>query len=149
MTDVSFYHLLHHPLSRALPQLLDKVCGAGLRAVIKVGAEDRMRELDELLWTYDRKSFLPHGPVKAKFADHQPILLTTGDENPAGATVLVLVDSVESDHLEQYDRCLEMFDGRDQAAVAAARVRWKKYQAAGHNLTYWQQNEQGGWTKKA
>ncbi|MBL4800602.1 MAG: DNA polymerase III subunit chi [Emcibacter sp.] len=149
MTDISFYHLLHQPLTSALPKLLEKVHGAGLKAVIKVGSETRMRELDDLLWTYSKDSFLPHGSMKAKFSDQQPIYLTTEDENPADATVLVLVDSMESEALGQYDRCLEMFDGTDQNAVVAARTRWKSYTDAGYNLTYWQQTEQGGWGKKA
>jgi len=149
MTNISFYHLLHQPLSNALPKLLEKVHGAGLKAVIKTGSQDRMQELDEALWSFDKNSFLPHGSMKSKLADQQPIFLTTEDENPAGATVLVLVDSMESDRLENYDRCLEMFDGTDPNAVTSARVRWKIYKDAGHDLTYWQQTEQGGWNKKA
>lgn len=149
MTNISFYHLLHQPLTSALPKLLEKVHGAGLKAVIKVGSEERMRELDDLLWTYSKNSFLPHGSMKAKSPDQQSIYLTTEDENPAKATVLVLVDSMESDELGKYDRCLEMFDGTDQDAVVAARTRWKSYTEAGHDLTYWQQTEQGGWGKKA
>lgn len=149
MTDISFYHLLHLPLSQALPRLLEKVRSAGLRAVIRVGDVARMKELDELLWTYQKNSFLPHSTEKGKFPDQQPVYLTTGEDNPAKATVLVLVDSVESELVGKYDRVLEMFDGRDEAAVSAARDRWKKYQELGHELTYWQQTEQGGWAKKA
>lgn len=149
MTNISFYHLLHQPLTSALPKLLVKVHGAGMKAVIKVGSQEQMQALDNLLWTFDKNSFLPHGTMKATSPDQQPILLTTADDNPAGATVLVLVDSMESDQLDRYDRCLEMFDGTDQDAVTAARTRWKEYKEAGHELTYWQQTEQGGWTKKA
>ncbi len=148
MTNISFYHLLHQPLTSALPKLLEKVHGAGLKAVIKVGSGERLRELDDILWSYDNDSFLPHGSTKSKFQDQQPIFLTTGDENPGGASVLVLVDGVESAELDKYDRCLELFDGTDQSAVTAARARWKSHSDAGHDLTYWQQTEQGGWRKK-
>jgi len=149
MTAISFYHLRHQPLSHALPKLLEKVQEAGLKAVIKVGSEKHMAELDEALWTFTSQSFLPHGTIKSKFLDQQPLLLTTADENPASATVLVLVDNMESDQMDAYDRCLEMFDGADDDAVTAARVRWKTYKDAGHDVTYWQQTPQGGWTKKA
>jgi DNA polymerase-3 subunit chi len=33
--------------------------------------------------------------------------------------------------------------------VAHARERWKAEKAAGHAVTYWQQNSRGGWEKKA
>ena len=41
-----------------------------------------------------------------------------------------------------------MFDGRDDAAVQAARQRWSDYKANGFTVTYWQQAERG-WEKKA
>ena len=149
MTDISFYHLLHQPLTSALPKLLEKVQAAGLKAVIKVGSTERMQELDATLWTYHKASFLPHGSQKSKFPEQQPLYFTTEDENPAKATILVLVDSMESPDIDNYDRCLEMFDGTDQEAVTKARSRWKSYKEADHELTYWQQTEQGGWGKKA
>ena len=46
-------------------------------------------------------------------------------------------------------RALDLFDGRDEAAVQAARERWRDYRDAGYPLTYWQQSEMGGWEKKA
>jgi DNA polymerase-3 subunit chi len=49
----------------------------------------------------------------------------------------------------KFDRVLDLFDGHDQEAVQAARVRWKARQDAGHDLAYWQQSPTGGWEKKA
>ena len=45
-------------------------------------------------------------------------------------------------------RVFDLFDGNDEAAVAAARERWKAARAGGHALTYWQQGARG-WEKKA
>ena len=42
-----------------------------------------------------------------------------------------------------------MFDGRDEEIVARARERWAAYKAAGYKMTYWQQEERGGWQVKA
>jgi DNA polymerase-3 subunit chi len=50
--------------------------------------------------------------------------------------------------LSRYGRCLDIFDGNDDMAVAAARRRWTEAKAAGHSLTYWQQTDRG-WEKKA
>lgn len=99
------------------------------------------------LWTNDPASFLPHGIEGADKSDQQPLYITTTVENPAGATVLVLTDGAEVSGFDGYDRCLEMFDGNDITMVEAARARWKSYQEAGHDLTYWQQTETGGWSK--
>jgi DNA polymerase-3 subunit chi len=149
MTEIGFYHLTRSPLERALPKLLEKVLGAGLRAVVRAGSGERVEFLNSALWTYEPASFLPHGTVREGEASSQPIWLTDGEDNPNGAGVLVLTDGVTATDVSAFARCLEMFDGRDQQAVEAARERWRAYKDAGHVLTYWQQTARGGWEQKA
>ena len=48
-----------------------------------------------------------------------------------------------------YERVVFMFDGYDQAQLEGARAHWKTLKAEGHALTYWQQNQDGRWVKKA
>lgn len=148
MADVAFYHLTRKPLETALPELLEKVVERGMRAVVRAGDEDRVRGLSELLWTYRKDSFLPHGWAEDGNGERQPVWLTTAEDNPAGATVLLLVDGVAASDLDGYDRCLDLFDGRDEDAVAAARDRWRAARAGGHGVTYWKQGERG-WEKGA
>ncbi len=149
MTEVWFYHLQRQTLEQALPALLEKVLEAGKRAVVMTGSKERVEALDELLWTYGQGSFLPHGSARDGAAERQPIWLTDEDENPNGATVLLLTDGAASARVDSYERCLEMFDGRDPERVAAARARWKAYREAGHDVTYWRQNERGRWERQA
>ena len=149
MTEIGFYHLQIAPLERALPKLLEKVLERGMRAVVVAGSEERVEALNTALWTYDQASFLPHGSARDGNAEAQPIWLTVEDENPNGANVLVLTDGTDSPHLDRFERCVLMFDGTDEQALAAARRRWQAYKSAGHKLTYNQQTEQGGWEKKA
>lgn len=149
MSEISFYHLTRQPLNKALPRLLEKVLAAGHRALVLAGSEERVEDLDAALWTYDAQSFLPHGSRALGHAERQPIFLTTAEENPNEADILVLVDGADPAFVGDFTRCLDMFDGNDDAAVEAARERWKRWKAAGHELTYWQQTEGGGWTRKA
>lgn len=149
MTEIGFYHLVRSPLEKALPKLLEKVLGSGARAVVMAGSEERVELLTSLLWTYHPNSFLPHGSARDGRPERQPIWLTDRDENPNGATILLLTDGASSEHVAGYARCLEIFDGGDSEAVTRARARWRTYKEAGHNLTYWQQTETGGWEKKA
>ncbi len=148
MTDIGFYHLTRSPLERALPKLLEKVYASGARAVVMAGSAERVDMLDSVLWTYDPASFLPHGTARSGAAADQPIWITEEDENPNGAAILVLTDGACSADVGAFQRCLEMFDGNDEAAVGTARTRWKAYAADGHGLTYWQQTGRGGWERK-
>ena len=146
---VDFYHLQKWPLERALPQLLDKVRQSGQRAVVKAASQDRLESLSGVLWTHDANSWLAHGTAKDGYAKRQPIWLTDQDENPNGATVLVLTDGMTADDLSAYSRCLDLFDGNDQEAVGAARERWVNARDQGYELHYWQQTDRGGWEEKA
>ena len=147
MAEIGFYHLLTMPLERALPKLLERAVEGGQRVVVVAGSPERVDYLNSLLWTYDDASFLPHGAARDGNADRQPIWLTPTDENPNGATLVMLVDGARAD-LARYARCFDIFDGNDSDALAAARRRWTEAKTAGHGLTYWQQTERG-WEKKA
>ena len=149
MTEVGFYHLLHLPLERALPKLLEKALERGHRAIVLAGSPERIEDLNNVLWTYDERSWLPHGTAADGPAGEQPVFLTVEDENPNGADVLVAVDGRTPATAEGFSRIIDMFDGRDETMVAAARQRWRGYLDQGFDLTYWQQTGTGGWEKKA
>ena len=149
MTDVSFYHLQTVTIEKALPRLLSKALERGMRAVVLAATEERVEALSAELWTFDQGSFLPHGSVRDGSPEKQPVYLTTEEENPNGATLLVLADGVEPAYLDRFERCLDLFDGNDRAATEAARARWRRLKDAGHGLTYWQQTPRGGWEEKA
>jgi DNA polymerase III subunit chi len=127
--------------------LLEKVLARGDRAVVMAGSEERVAALDTALWTYDDRSFLPHGTTRDGHAEDQPVWLTTSEENPNGAKVLVLTDGATAADLSGRALVLEIFDGNSDDTVAAARARWKAYKEAGHELTYWKQDAQGRWEK--
>ena len=115
--------------------------------LVLASSSERVEHLNQLLWTYDEASFLPHGSARDGNAERQPIFLTTDAGNPNNATMLVLVDGAPGSGIENYQRVCDMFDGNDEAAVEQARQRWRDAKAAGHALTYWEQTT-SGWVKR-
>lgn len=146
MTDIRFYHLVTTPLERALPQLLERAQAGGFRSVVKVADEQAADEMNTLLWTYNPNSFLPHGSKKDGEPAQQPIYLTEQEENPNNANLLAITDGSIPSSFAAYERVIDIFD---EAGKDGARLRWKTYKDAGHDLQYWQQNENGGWEQKA
>lgn len=147
--EVSFYHLERQALEEALPRLLTRVLQAGHKALVLADTMERVRHLNDRLWTFDPGSFLPHGTAEDDNAADQPILLTTDEVNPSSADILVVVDGAVPRSIETYSRCLDLFNGLSDDAVAAARQRWKIYREKGYAVTYWRQDETGRWEKKA
>ncbi len=142
---INFYHLTQSPIGKALPRLLEKVIAAGMRSVVLLEDEEKVEKLNNELWTYTTKVFLPHGSSKDGYESEQPIYLTAKNENPNKADVLVLIGNAEAKGLNNYKKCLYMFDGNDMPQLQTARSRWKTYKDQGFELIYWQQTEKGNW----
>lgn len=143
MVEYGFYHLTRTALEPALGRLLERVLASGQRAVVVASSTERVEALNRALWTFGRDSFLPHGTRDDGFAEEQPVFLTDRPDFPNDAKVLILVDGAELEPPAQFTRGLYLFDGNDHDAVAQARALWRRLQARGAALTYWQQTERG------
>ena len=148
MTEVWFYHLERTGLDQALPELLEKTLQRGWKAIVRSPAPERVEHLDGWLWSYRDDSFLPHAPAGEPAAERQPILLTTGFDNPNGADALFLVDGAEPGELTGYQRCVVLFDGADPEQLSVARAQWSQVKAKGLAVSYWKQQARG-WEKQA
>ncbi len=154
MTEVWFYHLTSQPLERTLPVLLERSIERKWKAVVQATSDERIAALDALLWTYSDSSFLAHGSARDGDGALQPVYLTTGAENPNGAVIRFFVDGaaiapVLNEQPDAYQRMILLFDGNDDDLLADARAQWKALKAQGRDLSYWQQNDDGRWAKKA
>ncbi|MBS9477938.1 DNA polymerase III subunit chi [Ancylobacter radicis] len=148
MTEVFFYHLQGRPLEAALPQLLEKCLERGWRCVVQASSPERVDSLDQLLWTYDDAAFLPHGTDRQGEPARQPILLTTDDANPNGATVRFFIERATVGDIGGYVRVIHLFDGGDPEEIDHARAQWRAAKAAGHAVAYWQQTPEGRWAQR-
>lgn len=135
-------------LEGVLPELLDKTLSRGWRALVKL-TPDRLSHMDTFLWTYKDDSFLPHGRDDEPMAQQQPIVLSSEASSSKGHDCVFLVDGTQMEIDSQTSRCIVMIDGRNEASVQASRSYWKSLKDGGANLSYWQQNDQGRWEKKA
>ncbi len=147
-TEVWFYHLERTSLEQALPGLLEKTLQRGWKALVRLREMSRLPHLDDWLWTYRDDSFLPHALYDEAEAARQPILLTTGFENPNGADALFLVDGADPGDLSGFVRCVVLFDGADETQLAVARAQWSAIKASGVSVSYWKQQARG-WEKHA
>ncbi len=149
MIEIAFYQLRRTPLEKALPKLLEKVLESGRRAVVLAASAERAEALNAALWTYEQGSFLPHGTARDGRPERQPVFLASEDANPNGAQIAVMVDGVAPADPGSFERCLDMFDGADSAALQAARARWRAHRERGDTVTYWEQTGSGAWERKA
>jgi len=153
MAEVLLYHLESRSLEDVLPGLIERTLERKWRALVRCESADRAASLDNLLWTYDDQSFLPHAQAGDGDPERQPVLFTMEEHNANRANVLFLVGGAElpdwnGDLVRSFSRMVLLFDGRDPAALASARKAWTAAKAAQHEVTYWKQSAAGKWEKQ-
>jgi DNA polymerase-3 subunit chi len=151
MTETLFYHLERRSLEDVLPKLVERTLDNGWRALIRCDSAERAEALDNLLWTYDDASFLPHAQQGDGDSARQAVLITVEDGNANGAKVMFLVGGAKPPawgSIGDLTRIVLVFDGRDADMLGAARVSWKDAKAAGHEVTYWKEMPSGKFEKQ-
>ncbi len=150
MTEVRFYQLQRQSLDQVLPVLVSRTLERGWKAVIETTGPERLSAIDDALWTFSDDSFLPHAPASEADPAADPVVLIEGPGNPIGATVRFLVDGAPlPGDIASYELVVVVFDGNDEEALAGAREQWRAVKSSGHDATYWQQDADGRWDKKA
>ena len=138
---VDFYHLTASPLERVLPSIAEKVVAGGERLLV-VAEPDLLARLDEILWSYSRDSFLPHGRDRPEV---QPVLLSSEPEPKNGAANLALADGRWRDEALGFARAFYFFDNDDRDS---AREAWRALKGRPEvEARYWKQDERGKWVQ--
>lgn len=145
---VDFYHCTRTPLLDVAVRLAAKAYDSGQRLLVLAAAE-LLTELDNLLWTLQPESFLPHGIAGAAEDRAQPILLTSDSAAigaPANRATLLLLLARPVPRSDGFSRILNLFASD---SIAQARADWRALQDAdGFACNYWQQSERGGWRRQ-
>jgi DNA polymerase-3 subunit chi len=138
---VDFYHLTASPLERVLPSIAEKVVGGGGRLLI-VAEPGLLARLDELLWSYSKDSFLPHGRERG---EGQPVFLSNEPVATNGAGNIALADGRWRDEALAFERTFYFFDND---ARDGARDAWRALKGRAEvEARYWKQDEGGKWVQ--
>ena len=134
MTRIDFY-ISERPgdAERVACRLTEKAYHKGLKVVLHCPDQDRLRRLDDLLWTFRQGSFLPHEMITGdEPPEAAPILLSARPEPPEG-DVLINLDADVPPSFASHPRVLEIVDG-DENSRRAGRARFKFYRDRGYPL---------------
>lgn len=133
MTEVRFYFNTPDRL-RAACVITGKAVAQGHRVLVFAPDAGTARSYDQLLWSLQAESFIPHVPADSPLAARTPVLITTRlAEPPHDDLLLNLAEDLPAgfDHFRQ----LVEIVADDEAGRAAARARWRLYKERGFNVT--------------
>lgn len=137
MTRVDFYILggSAHGDRRVLAcRLADKAYRNAHRVYVHTGSERETREVDELLWTFQAGSFVPHTCYPADPDEHPPVLIGHQDEPEVDPDVLINLSDALPRFFARFERVLEIV-GTEDPARQQARERFRFYRERGYPLT--------------
>jgi len=114
--------------------------------------DDKIDTLNAQLWSYRADSFLAHGveggDEAARAMDaRQPVLLGRSGDMVNTPQCYLSVSPVAMPDVSAMERCLIVFEDRDDEHLGWARATWKRLKGEGASLAYWKQNEQGRWER--
>ena len=143
MTRVDFYVLSDDAPDaklRVACRLIEKAFDSGARVYAHAPSIAEAQRLDELLWTFSDRTFIPHEVTENGEASHERVVVLIG-MGPAPAShrqILVnLTGSLPAD-IEGFERIAEIVDV-DPENKRLSRERYKAYRERGcalesHNL---------------
>ncbi|HET7395220.1 MAG TPA: DNA polymerase III subunit chi [Gammaproteobacteria bacterium] len=131
MTQIDFYVLSNRPRLQFICQLAEKVFGLGHRIFIHTESEHEARALDDLMWVFRDRSFLPHCLAGA---DPDAAIQIGRGEEPAGEfQVLVNLAPQVPSFFSRFERVAEVVD-KDQQVRTLGRERFRFYKDRGYPL---------------
>lgn len=132
--NVTFYDVPPGGRSARIVRLVGAAWERGKRLVITCGSAAEANELDDLLWTFDQGSFVPHevvAPGKAPEDADARVILVTDESDPIGADVLLQASPVSPDFARGYPVVIDLVDHRTEELLAASRARYKAWVDSG------------------
>ena len=139
MTQVDFYILdldSDDARLRLACRLVDKALQRDLHVFVHSASDDEARKLDELLWTFEQGSFIPHRVVSGEpeSAPAEPVLIAVNrPPSPGRWDVLVNLAADVPEFFSRYERVAEIVDA-NALRREQSRERYRFYRDRGYKL---------------
>lgn len=132
MARVEFIRLKKPEKARFLCELSEEFLAGNQRVLIVVQDDNQGVTLDRFMWSWKKGSFIPHaydnGAVECI---DEPIVITTLQENPNGANVLVMGQPCNLEFMRRFELIIDFAELHDDRLAEASRQRFAGYREAG------------------
>jgi DNA polymerase-3 subunit chi len=136
MTQVDFYVIPGADPQQRLQfacRLTDKAWRLGHRVYIHTESAQQTQQLDDLLWTFQQNSFVPHGVYRDAGDPQLPVLLGHDSEPDASHQVLINLAAEVPLFFSRFERVAELVNA-DDSVRRQSRGRYTFYKERGYPL---------------
>ena len=110
-------------------RLAHKAWRAGFMTFIRCSNAEQQAELDELLWTFRKHSFIPHQVYAEQ--PSAPVVLGLEQQPPFNDAVLINLHPEISTHLECFQRVIEIVN-QEPELLQICRHNFMRYRTLGY-----------------
>ncbi len=136
MTEVDFYIINSEAARQRLQfacRLTDKAYRLGHKVYIHTESAQQSRELDDLLWTFQQNSFVPHALYEDNNEAPPPVQLGHAAEPDASHQVLINLAADVPLFFSRFERVAELVNN-DNKVRQQGRSRYSFYKQRGYPL---------------
>ena len=90
---ISCYRTIREKLPKAFCMLAEKCYNNGIKVFVYTNSKEYILELDEILWTFSKKQFIPHGTIYDPFPEKQPILIGSELKNLNNSLGMIIINA--------------------------------------------------------
>lgn len=118
---------------RFVCSLVNKIWQQGNYVYVHTNSREEAGMLDDLLWTFNDISFIPHTLDDPAAGDAVPVMLGWRDKAPEHCRIMVNLSEQVPAMAEKFDRIAEIVAG-DEHQKKMARQRYRDYRERGYDL---------------
>lgn len=136
MPRIDFYILPDQnrlSLQKFACRLADKAYQQGNRILIQTENAEESRVVDDMLWTFNDDSFLPHGLDDESATSEQPIVITHGNSQHENFQTMINLSSITPVDATKFDRIAEIVN-QEAERKQTGRKHYKVYKDQGYEL---------------
>ena len=148
MPEIFFYKVRNLSSELFLISLIEKSISKNWNAVVLLDNIERMEELNDLLWTYDSTSFIPHGGQSDMSPEMQKVYLTCAEENPNKSEIIFSIDGVIINKPENWKRCVYIFNEQNLKVTEDLESYKREIQKLDYKQKYFEQDKNEKWISK-
>ncbi len=129
---IDFYILKTERLAayQFLARLVEKIYTLEKTVLIFAGSQTEAEYLDDLLWSYQEESFLPH-EIYSSDSENTPIIISTSEK--VAANVLINLQAELPPFFKDFERVVELVYDQDDIPERG-RQKYRQYRDCGYQI---------------
>ncbi len=134
---------------KALSKLIETIWLRENKVLVYCTDKMRLAEFDNILWTYEQLSFLPHVIEGDELIEKTPVVLMSSQNNPNNANIIVCLDAELPEFASNFDKLVYMYDGVLLGEKEKVINFIQQLKSNSIEVIEYQQDKSGAWQKIA